>query len=165
MPIVGSNFNDFKRKVQRAHAAVPKIAAVEAERHFGKAFQKEAWEGKKWPSRKKESSGVGRKNRRGLLVQSGRLRRGFQRGFASGKHAVVIINATLYAEVHNEGLRVRGIQHVRAHARRGNSGRQQVKGHTRKVDFKMPKRQFMGNSNRLNGIIRMKIIRNYRKIL
>lgn len=51
-----------------------------------------------------------------------------------------------YASVHNFGERVRAIQNVRGFHRTKDGKRQQVKPHTRKIDFKMPQRQFIGES-------------------
>lgn len=51
-----------------------------------------------------------------------------------------------YASVHNNGERVRAIQYVRAHHRTRNEKRHQVQAHTRKMDTKFPKRQFIGES-------------------
>lgn len=164
MALQGGNIKAFKQQVQRAHQQVPKIAAVEAERYFMNSFKKEAWEDEKWKKRKREREGVKRTDRRALLVKTGRLMRGFQRGFA-GKYAAMIVNATPYAEVHNEGLRVKATQHVRAHHRRAGTSRTQVQSHIRKVDFRMPQRQFMGNSHKLNLIIRKKIVLHYARKL
>lgn len=164
MPLQNANIRGLQRRLQKAHRNVPKIAAIEAERYFTRSFREEKWEGKKWEPLK-DGDKAKRSDRRGLLVKSGRLMRGFQRGYAMGKYAVAVVNATPYAPVHNEGLRVRGVQNVRAHHRRQGNSRTQVSSHTRKVDFKMPQRQFMGNSAQLNKLIRRKIIVNYRRAL
>lgn len=66
-----------------------------------------------------------------------------------------------YARVHNEGQRVRGLAYVRPYTHNnlfGKGKRAQIKAHVRKFDFKMPKRQFIGHSNRLNARLRMRII-------
>jgi hypothetical protein len=66
-----------------------------------------------------------------------------------------------YARIHNEGLTVNTTAHVRAFTRnsykyskkgkRGKSiGTQQVKAHDRKMNYTMPRRQFMGYSAELN---------------
>lgn len=51
-----------------------------------------------------------------------------------------------YAGVHNNGLRVRVVQYIRAHHRTRNGKRYQVKPHARKIDIKYPVRQYMGES-------------------
>lgn len=51
-----------------------------------------------------------------------------------------------YAGVHNNGLRVRAVQNVRAHHRTRDGKRYQVKSHTRKIDIQFPVRQFIGES-------------------
>lgn len=57
-----------------------------------------------------------------------------------------------YAGVHNNGERIRAIRNVRAYHNKnfmGKGKRVQIKAHTRKVDFTMPKRQFIGESQLL----------------
>lgn len=51
-----------------------------------------------------------------------------------------------YAGVHNNGERIRAVQNVRAHSRVRNGKKEQVKAHNRKIDIKMPERQFIGHS-------------------
>jgi phage gpG-like protein len=64
-----------------------------------------------------------------------------------------------YARIHNEGGRVRGIQYVRPHDRKrvGGLRKYQVKWHARKVDFQMPRRQFMGFTQELKQSILSRI--------
>jgi phage gpG-like protein len=68
-----------------------------------------------------------------------------------------------YARIHNEGGRVRGIQYVRpyTHPNLLGKGRTQVQGHARKVDFVMPRRQFMGASVALNERILERLKRHF----
>lgn len=54
-----------------------------------------------------------------------------------------------YAGLHNNGGRMRLVQYVRAHHRTRNGKREQVKGHSRKIDTKFPKRQFIGESKQM----------------
>ena len=54
-----------------------------------------------------------------------------------------------YAGVHNNGERIRAMQNVRAHSRVRNGKKEQVKAHNRKIDIKMPERQFIGHSEQM----------------
>lgn len=61
-----------------------------------------------------------------------------------------------YARIHNEGLRVKGNFRVKQFTNNNFMGRgksQLIKSHTRNIDFKMPKRQFIGHSPLLNKLI------------
>lgn len=51
-----------------------------------------------------------------------------------------------YAAVHNFGLRVRGVQHVRGFHRYRKGKREQVRPHTRRIDTQYPERKFIGES-------------------
>lgn len=54
-----------------------------------------------------------------------------------------------YAALHNNGGRLRAVQYVRAHHSVRKDKRVQVKAHSRKVDLKYPKRQFIGHSEKM----------------
>lgn len=54
-----------------------------------------------------------------------------------------------YAALHNEGGRLRAVQYVRANTRTRNGRREQVQSHSRKIDIKFPKRQFIGHSEKM----------------
>ncbi|GIZ09997.1 phage virion morphogenesis protein [Flavobacterium sp. UMI-01] len=54
-----------------------------------------------------------------------------------------------YAGLHNNGERMRAVQYVRAHHRTRKGKREQVKAHSRKIDTRYPKRQFIGESKQM----------------
>jgi phage gpG-like protein len=54
-----------------------------------------------------------------------------------------------YASIHNNGERMRVVQNVRAHSRVRKGKKQQVKAHARKMDIKVPPRQFIGHSGQM----------------
>lgn len=116
----------------------PTIAARVAVEYFKNSFQTESWERKKWKDVKRRTSGFtrGAASMRKILTGTGDLGRSIEQDASrTGKgQAVVHTNPSkfansqkIYAAVHNEGLR----------AGRGKG-------------FKMPKRQFMGESIELN---------------
>ncbi len=148
----------LQQKLDRIHQEAPKIASIEAEGYFVKTWRDQAWEGKPWKKRKVRDAG------RGILTKSGRLRRGVRRKVI-GKYKAGVENSVPYSPVHNEGLRVRGVQNVRAHTRRTPRGREQVRAHSRRVDYVMPQRRHMGNSKTLNLRIRKRLTVLYKKAI
>jgi phage gpG-like protein len=111
-----------------------------AQTHFVRSFRDQGFTDEtlsKWQPRKGELSGgiarVRKRSRdsgRAILVKTGALRRSIRK-VNRGKLAVSIVSNLPYARVHNEGLPIRG-------------GR-------------MPKRQFVGHSKRVDRKIRERI--------
>ncbi len=127
-------------------------------------FQFKNWINKggseKWQSRK-------RPNRRGsTLVISGRLKRSLRK-ITTGDYYVFVGTDVPYAQIHNEGgeinktVRVKGFQRklkIRARKIDRTTGRVRklkkvvgqmivnVRSHNRKMNLKMPRRQFLGDS-------------------
>ncbi len=112
----------------------------------------------------------GRQSGRAILIKSGRLRRSLRIASASaGQVRLVAGNQDVpYAGIHNEGGTITGTASVSAHSRRLfesdevskpgakkakyvkiHTGTVQVKAHTRKMNTHIPRRQFMGNSQKL----------------
>lgn len=109
----------------------------------------------KWRRRK---SGAPRNQGRAILVDTGQLKRSIRiTRISPGGNRIYIGSNVKYAQIHNEGGRVSGTASVRSHYRRTRSGaRARVRAHSRNVNFRMPKRQFIGPSRELNkGIRRM----------
>lgn len=105
--------------------------------HFNKSFRDQGFTDvstTRWQRRKRLDEG------RAILVKSGRLRRSLRKR-NKGKYAVSIISDVPYSGVHNEGLR----------AGRGSG-------------FKMPKRQFVGNSTVMSNKIKQKINMRIRSV-
>lgn len=129
-------------------------------------------------SRRKPWSVKGKSPRnegRGLLIQSGRLRRSI-RIIITTADSVTIGTDVPYAAAHNEGLRIGFVQNVKAYIRmnkrrdgfsaqqgkagkrttrvkwvQSSSGISHVKAHKRRYsNFKIPQRQFMGPSKFLS---------------
>lgn len=115
----------------------------------------------KWQARRRKDAA---KNRRAILVKTGRLRRSI-RITASSHQSVRIGTDVPYAKIHNEGGTINQTVKVRSHKRRTRKGSTTVKGHSRKVNTKIPKRQFAGNSAGLNKRIQRQTIQRLRNIL
>lgn len=122
-------------------------------------FIKKDWFGavhEAWKPRK-------RKDRGSLMVRTGTLKRSIRK-ISTGDHYVIIGSDVPYAKAHNDGENSTKSVYVKAHQRRKTrraisekTGKKlkkrintgdiiQVKSHTRKMNIKLPQRQFMGES-------------------
>ncbi|MCT4698468.1 phage virion morphogenesis protein [Tenacibaculum haliotis] len=118
-------------------------AGVIAVRFSKDRFRKKNWvdkSQKSWAPRK-------RKTRGSILVQSGRLKRSIRK-ISEGKYYVLIGTDVPYAQIHNEGGVIKTTARVRAHSRtrKGRSKPIKIRAHTRKMNTKIPQRQFLGES-------------------
>ncbi len=104
----------------------------------------------KWAARKESKWGKKSKRKaksRAVLVQSGQLRRSIR--YKVSGNTINIFTDVPYAQVHNEGQNIAVTQTVEAHTRKAHkrAGKRvketTVRTHSRKMNFKMPKRQFM----------------------
>src|SRR5690349_4104238 len=150
-------------KVKATLKTIPRMVGNEVVNFSRDSFRQQGWLGNSfqpWPKRKVNSKwGSPPRNKgRALLVDTGRLRRA-TRVISADWTEVRIGNNIPYARAHNEGLRLGIIQTVRAHRRKrpaGNvrgprgkkiaSGVSFVRSHTRKINQRIPQRQFLGNS-------------------
>lgn len=151
--------NEFIRELdnlEKAMKQIPTKVAAEAVLFSKERFQQQNWldnAPQAWAKRKVER-GSKRRQQRGVLTDSGRLRRGTRKVLAN-ENRVLIANDVPYAEAHNEGLRVKGTAKVRGHyrgpyKRNGRTVKRHYVGkHTRKIDFQMPERRFIGESDAL----------------
>ena len=140
MPINrGWKFKEFQREFNREVKVLPTIVGETARNHFLTSFTKlDGFNDRpfqSWPARKKKNGG------RKLLVKTSRLKRGVRK--KSIPQGVRIFNNVKYAATHNFGLNVK---------KRGGGS------------FKMPQRQFIGESNVLNKRV-FKVIFNRGKAL
>lgn len=117
----GFNFDKSKQAFETFKTKAPQVLANDSLNHFSEGFRmnggkteasKTGWEPRKQNA--KRNSG------RGILIDTGALRRSLKVISATWKNIVIGSVGTAYAERHNEGL----------------SG--------------MPKREFIGDSNELN---------------
>jgi phage gpG-like protein len=135
--------NDLKRFEAQLPAVVSEMGAI-GQNHFIGSFQKQGFENvttEKWKPRKDTRMDRGKPNR-AILVKSGALRRSIRR-VPVGRYAVNIVSDMPYAKIHNNGLTGRAFG---------------------KYSFKMPKRQFMGYSAKMNTKIERMIDRYVKKV-
>jgi phage gpG-like protein len=135
-------------------SATPGIIAETAVEHFKERFIQKNWEGVPWTpykNKKREPS------KGSLMMRTNNLFSSVRPSRVSPERVTISAGSSRisYARIHNEGGLVRGIQYVRpyTHPNLLGKGRRQVRGHARKMNFTIPKRQFMGRSAALNDRI------------
>ena len=161
--------NDWFAKFEhRMESAVPHIVAETATEFFKERFRTEEWDKVPWPNL---SPGYAAKKTRGagrILTRTGMLQASITPATVSAERVIISAgNAKVpYARIHNEGGRIRGIRNVRGYHNSnfmGKKKRVQIQPHTRKVDYYMPQRQFMGYSKYLNQEIITRLTKAFNK--
>lgn len=148
----GTDPQELNRIWQRRKAAMITVAGVTALNFFKRSFEVQGWAGdsfERWPARK---PGAVRGRGRAILVDTGRLRRSI-RITAKGTTYVVVGTSVPYARGHNDGSTITKTVTVGGHSRRVKGGTTNVRSHPRKMNLKLPKRRFIGNSRALNKAI------------
>lgn len=118
---------------------------------------------KAWPKRKND-----KEPGRAILVKTTFLRKSL--GILDeDENSITFGTHVPYAAVHNNGLRVRAVQNVRAHHRRSKYGNTyQVKAHTRQMNTKFPERKFIGHSNKmmtgLDNWIKDELVKRFKQL-
>ena len=181
-------------KVKATLKALPRMVGNEAVNFFRNSFKLQGWLGNSfqaWPKRKTKSNwGKTPRNKgRAILIDTGKLRRGIRLVNADW-NSVRIANDFTYAKAHNEGVRLGIIQTVRSYKRNQYtkqkvgkgiysiktrkermksikvvSGTITVRQHKRRINQRIPRRQFMGNSPYLNRNIHRLIASELNKAL
>lgn len=138
------NFDRILRNLEKVKTFLPKTLANDTKNYFVRDnFNKQEWNGVKWKDVKRRDKKGSSSNSSAILVQSGTLRRAVVNSLQSATFNKIHfeVKDVPYAQVHNEGLR----------AGRG-------------AGFQMPKRQFMGQTNKLTRIQRGVIDKTIDKI-
>lgn len=159
-------------QLTKVYPRLPKMAGVVAVNFSKERFRSQNWldnSTEPWQSRKRQIKG-----KRGVLIRSGRLKRSI-RLVRTTPNSVTIGSDVPYAQVHNEGGRVNATQNVSAHKRKAHSRRRkgrresvkahQVRTHSRKVNFIMPQRQFLGTSTVLDRQIEQTLTNELNRII
>jgi phage gpG-like protein len=171
------------KQMQELNRRFPKAVGVMAVEFYKQSFTRggfiENGAVEKWKERKSKDKN---KKRRAILVQSGRLKRSI-RMIRYGYGFVVVGSDVPYAKIHNEGGTINTTARVKQFSRRKYSavysvrsrkrlknkrtlsGYSTVRAHSRKINTRMPKRQFMGYSNFLNRRIQMNLNIEIKRIL
>lgn len=135
--------DEMVRKLKEAQAYLKEQVmadiGVEAVNHFKENFDKEGFDGNKWQARKTKRKGS--TNSQKILSKSGDLADSIT--YDVNGNTTVISSDLVYAQIHNEGLQGKAWG---------------------KHSFKMPKREFIGPSEKLNEKITSKIDNELKKI-
>jgi phage gpG-like protein len=149
-------------KFDEQFSATPGIVSETAVEYFKERFIQKNWNGVPWApykNKKREPS------KGSLMMRTNNLFSSIRPSLVSPEKVVISAGSPKvpYARIHNQGGRVRGIQYVRpyTHPNLLGKGRRQVRGHARKMDYMMPKRQFMGYSGTLNERILERLKRHF----
>jgi len=178
--------NNFSKTINRLKTFNRRVLPLlgEVVVNFSKErFLHENWLGTKpesWQQRKKasltrkrdgnekRSTTAKRENRRSLLIDSGRLKRSI-RPLKTSPNSITIGTDVPYAKTHNEGFKGTISQKVKQHSRTRNGRKETVKAHTRTVNMRVPKRQFMptklNESPQLVKRLQNTVIRELEKVL
>lgn len=137
--------------ISKAYIKLPTEVAAIAVRFSKERFRSQDWydNGREaWTARKRQRGS--KKRSQTLLVDTGRLKRSIRKISADSRQ-VVIGTDVPYAKIHNEGGVIRKSVTIKSHSRkrRTRGGSTTVRSHTRTMNLKIPKRQFIGDSNRL----------------
>ena len=162
------------KQVRGALLRAPLLAGNEAVNFTLDNFKRQGFLGNTFEPWKTRKVGWVKDKRKGraILVDTGRLRRSI-RITKLNQDSVTIGSDVKYARAHNEGASIGVIQSVKAFKRnrtyldevsaprakkqkweRSVIGQSNVKAHTRRINVRIPKRQFIGNSPYLNARIK-----------
>lgn len=145
------SIREVERRLRRAMITLPVVAGNEVLNFTLDNFRRQGFMGSSFePWTKRKAIKKDARSGRNLLIDTGRLRRA-GRIVRASLGEVVIGYGVPYARAHNDGLRISTVQSVKSYTRRKGS---LVRAHTRKVNFIMPRRQFIGNSPYLTAQIR-----------
>lgn len=89
---------ELEQKVKRFIRLTLKDISVKVNEEFDRNFEREAFFNEQWARRKHNDDET-----RGLLAQSGKLRRSVKEGVSTTDHSVIFGSSVPYAAIHNEG--------------------------------------------------------------
>lgn len=166
--------DDMMRKLHAAQAYinddVPQVIGTEAVKHFKANFANEGFDGNKWADRKTKV----RLQKKILTGQGGGDHLGDSIDFKVAGKNITIYTDKVYAQIHNEGGEISVTPQMKKffwaksmEAKEGGDldAAQQFKYMALSKTIKIPKREFMGNSEQLNTNITDKITRDLDTIL
>ena len=141
---------DFFKRLQKVNKPSFMMRLVNRSGVIAVNFSKERFVKKDWLNGTSRQNWDKRKkaDRGSLMVRSGRLKRSIRK-MSEGDYFVYVGTDVPYAQIHNEGGDINKTVTVRTHSRTRKGRTETVKSHRRKMNIKMPKRQFLGDSNAL----------------
>lgn len=153
----------FQQFDEQFNTIVPNVVAETAVEFFKSKFKSQEWEGVPWQALSPKYAANKTQGKGRILFKTSKLMNSINPSFVSAERVSISAGNRFvpYARVHNEGLRVRGVRYVKPFTNTnfmGKGKRVQIGSHARKVDFKMPKRQYMGPSATNNKLIRARLV-------
>ena len=161
---------DLERRFRNVILRLPAIAGNEVVNFALDNWKRQAWLGdtaEPWKPRKNPTKWgqTPKRNGRAILIDSGRLRRSV-RVIRTTPDMAVVGTDVPYARAHNEGVRLGVIQTVTPFQRKMKTGKTvNVKGHIRRINQNIPRRQFLGNSQYLTNKLRRAAMAEFMKAL
>lgn len=130
-------FENIVKKLDKAKVDLPKLVASDIRNYFVNSFRRQGFDGQKWQEvKRREKENQTAKDKKPILIQTGRLRRSVNESIRKTTWQEIILGIdTPYAVYHNEGT------------------------------DKIPKRQFMGQSKELDEKVKNRIERTIKKII
>jgi phage gpG-like protein len=160
-------------KVNKVYATLPRKVAILAVNVAKENFRKQGFTDKSfepWKKRKVQRKGTKARQSGAILVDTGRLKRSIRVISINAKSARIGTDVP-YAQIHNEGGKINANVSITAHKRKAHMRKREernskviahnVSSHTRKMNVKMPKRQFIGQSYRTNRRIEALMSREF----
>ncbi len=174
------DITEFTRKLDAlttAYSRIPNEVATIAVNFSKERFREQAWLDKTkhpWKPRKRKRRG-GKNRSQTLLVDKGHLKRSIRK-ISATLDLVKVGTDVPYAQIQNEGGEIKETVTVKTHTRKAHTrqreGRKKekvsshtVKSHRRKMNVKIPARQFIGNSYALERRIYLHIASRFAKAL
>lgn len=160
-----SKLNQFFGKFDEAvKVYFPNMLAETAVEHFQNALINKSWDGQPYPAYKNKSR---EPSRGSLMMRTLALFRTIKPKTVISSRVVISAGSSRvpYARIHNEGLKVNGTFHVKSFTNRNFMGKgkpQDIRSHQRKVNYTMPKRQFMGKSRLLLSEVKTRFKNNFK---
>lgn len=142
---------------------VPNVIAETATEYFQERFRAQDWDGVPWQPLNPKYAAKKTQGRGRILTKTATLARSIRPTTVSAKKVTITAgnSRTPYARAHNEGLRINTVANIKPYTNTnfmGKGKRVPIPAHTRKIDFRMPKRQYMGRSVFLNQQIKARLI-------
>jgi len=179
MPEVVIELPDFGRAAYHmerfAKRTVPIKAANHAEQFFDRAFDLQGWTDKSlrpWKATKSGKRNTFGKRSQGILIGSGAMRASLRSTYTEGEARITVGNDQVnYANIHNNGeivtfkISARSRKYFWAMYYRTGDEMWKAMALTRKrfFSFRMPKRQFIGNSRMLTEELNHLVISEFRR--
>jgi phage gpG-like protein len=170
------DFLDMLERIAKTYKVIPNKAATIAVNFTKQRFKEQNWIDSSvdaWKKRttKRKSS---RRDKGAVLVDTGRLRRSIRKITVTDNYAIIGTDVP-YGRVHNDGGTIKANARVKSHRVREHSRKRDgktetvkehtVRSHTRQINFKMPQRQFLGQSAALDSELEQMITKELTKAI